>query len=295
MIKSMTGFGAANAEIMGYRARLELRTLNNRHREYVFRGPHFLGSMEEAIKKEINKRIARGRIELLLQMEPNKTQNAQEIIVNLAAARDLHAKLTRLSEELNLPDPVNLSHLLKEDKLFVMSDAVNLDPQAPELLESILNLAGIALEQLVTMRLNEGRSLKNDILLHLENISLSLQTLRGIAANIPAIVTKRYRLRLEELAETLIDPDRLAQEAAILGEKLDITEEITRFATHAQSLGTLVESGEPVGRRLEFLLQELLREANTMGSKSQSLQITEIVLSFKSELEKIREQVLNIE
>jgi uncharacterized protein (TIGR00255 family) len=145
------------------------------------------------------------------------------------------------------------------------------------------------------MRETEGANLAEDIKIRIENLQNSLGSLKTIAANVPSIVTKRYQARLEELAETLIDPDRLAQEAAILAEKLDITEEITRFSAHLKSLKELLDSKEPAGRRMEFLLQELVREANTMGSKSQSLSITEIVLSFKSELEKIREQVLNIE
>ena len=117
-----------------------------------------------------------------------------------------------------------------------------------------------------------------------------------MAANAPQAATKRYQARLEELAETLLDPARLAQEAAILADKMDISEEMTRFGSHIQSFRSLLDqASEPVGRRLEFLLQEMVREANTMGSKSQSKPIADAVLNFKSELEKIREQVLNIE
>jgi uncharacterized protein (TIGR00255 family) len=292
----MTGFGAVTSDVMGYRTRLEIKTLNNRYREYFFRVPHFFGAMEETIKKAINQKIARGRIELLLHMEPTKTQNPQEVSINFPAARSLYAELTKLVEDLDLPDPVTLDHLLKEDKFFLALDNLNLDNLDQELLlKELLALLDQVLGQLTHMREVEGKSLETDIREHLKHMNTTLAQLKVIAVNVPTIVTKRYQARLEELAETLVDPDRLAQEAAILGEKLDITEEITRFGTHLQTLKNLLDSKEPVGRRLEFLLQELLREANTMGSKSQSLHITDIVLTFKSELEKIREQVLNIE
>jgi uncharacterized protein (TIGR00255 family) len=295
MIRSMTGFGAAIAEIMGYRVRLEIKTLNNRHREFIFRFPHFFGRMEDPIKRILSQKISRGRIEVAMQMESARGQGL-ETQVNLGAARRLHEELTALSQELKLGERVTLSHLLLIDKIFIAPEATPLDLMDPErLTEDLSALAETALEQLLHMRETEGATLSEDIKGRLENLKVSLGSLKTIAASVPSAVTKRYQARLEELAETLIDPDRIAQEAAILAEKLDITEEITRFSSHVKNLSALLDSKEPAGRRMEFLLQELVREANTMGSKSQSLPITEIVLSFKSELEKIREQVLNIE
>ena len=295
MIRSMTGFGAAISEIMGYRARLEIKTLNNRHREYLFRSPHFFGRLEEPLKKIINRRISRGRIEVVIQMESARGQGSPEAMVNMNSARLLFDGLTRLAEELGL-EKVTLSHLLEAAKHFIGAEGPALDLLDPDVLKKDMEaLTEKALDQLIGMREAEGKNLGADIGLRLESLKASLGSLKTIAANVPLIVTKRYQARLEELAETLIDPDRLAQEAAILAEKLDITEEITRFAAHLKSFWALLDADEPVGRRMEFLLQELVREANTMGSKSQSLSITEIVLAFKSELEKIREQVLNIE
>jgi uncharacterized protein (TIGR00255 family) len=297
MIRSMTGFGAAMAEITGHRVRLEIKTLNNRHREFIFRLPHFFGRLEEPIKKIISKKVFRGRIEVAMQTESAKGREAMESIsIDIGAAKILLFELNRLSFESGLGEKVALSHLLGFEKYFMSQEGGALELTDPELLaESMSSLAEKALEQLIGMRETEGASLEEDIRNRIEKLKDSLVSLRTIAANVPAIVTKRYQARLEELAETLIDPDRLAQEAAILAEKLDITEEITRFTAHVKSLTELLDSKEPAGRRMEFLLQELVREANTMGSKSQSLSITEIVLSFKSELEKIREQVLNIE
>ncbi|MDR1036927.1 MAG: YicC family protein [Deltaproteobacteria bacterium] len=293
MIKSMTGFGAAGGEILGCRARFEIKTLNNRYREYLFRTPHFMGALEEPLKKLIGQHVQRGRIEVWLQLDPARGQAAQ---INVEAARQLVGDLRRVASEIGLSPEVELSHLLTLDRLFVSQEAAGLDACDPAAAwDDLRLLASEALDQLVKMRSSEGESLHKDIWGRLGTITADLNDLKLAAANIPAAATRRYQQRLEELAENVIDPGRLAQEAAILAEKMDITEEITRFGTHIQSFRTLMGSGEPVGRRIEFLLQELVREANTMGSKSQSLPITDTVLRFKSELEKIREQVLNIE
>ncbi|MDR1081215.1 MAG: YicC family protein [Deltaproteobacteria bacterium] len=293
MIKSMTGFGAAGGEILGCRARFEIRTLNNRYREYLFRTPHFMGALEEPLKKLIGRHVHRGRIEVWIQLDPAGGRAPQ---VNVKAAGILLDDLRDMAAEIGLPGTVELSHLLLMERLFVSQETSSLDGCDPAAAwDDLRLLASEALDQLVKMRSGEGESLHKDIWGRLGTLSADLGELRTAAANIPAAVTRRYQARLEELADTMIDPARLAQEAAILAEKMDITEEITRFGTHIQSFRALMGSGEPVGRRIEFLLQELVREANTMGSKSQSLPITDTVLRFKSELEKIREQVLNIE
>ncbi|MDR2612492.1 MAG: YicC family protein [Deltaproteobacteria bacterium] len=293
MIKSMTGFGTASGEILGYRARIEIKTLNNRYREYLLRSPHFLGELEERLKKLIGEQIHRGRIEVWLQLDPALAQPTR---VNAELARILKEDLERLAESLGLAEKVTLGHLLHLDRLFVSQETVSLDGfDASAAWRDLRLIASEALDQLVKMRTAEGEGLHKDIWDRLGMLSADLAELKIHAANAPLAVTKRYQSRLAELADTILDPTRLAQEAAILGEKMDITEEITRFGTHIQSFRTLLDAGEPVGRRIEFLLQELVREANTMGSKSQSLPISDTVLRFKSELEKIREQVLNIE
>ncbi|MDR2200036.1 MAG: YicC family protein [Deltaproteobacteria bacterium] len=297
MIKSMTGFGSAAGEIKGYRARLEIKTLNNRYREFIVRVPHFLGAQEEPLKKLINRKISRGRVELWLHLDLASGREGPEINFSLTLAKRLKEILENLQSELGLSGGITLENLLRLERLFFNSEPPHVleDADPRSLWEDLKVLAEEALEQLWNMRGNEGSLLQDDIFLHLDNMSRSLKELKAAATGQPAAVTKRYQARLEELAETIVDPSRLAQEAAILAEKLDITEEITRFASHMKNFRALLELSEPVGRRMEFLLQELLREANTMGSKSQSLQITELVLSLKSELEKIREQVLNVE
>ncbi|MDR2441993.1 MAG: YicC family protein [Deltaproteobacteria bacterium] len=295
MIKSMTGFGAAAGEVQGYNCRLEIKTLNNRFKEFVVRSPHVLFQLEEPIKKLISNFVHRGRVELWVQMEAG--QAASGLVVNLQAAREVHSLLTKLNHELELEDKVTLDQVLKFNVITASKGSGEFDAEESNLIrDGMLELARRALEQLMAMREVEGRVLAEDLLGRLTTLCQWLEDLKKLAVNAPLAAAKRYQARLEELAETLIDPARLAQEAAISAEKMDITEEMTRFGSHIQSFhNILVQGAEPVGRRLEFLLQEMVREANTMGAKSQSKSISDMVLNFKSELEKIREQVLNIE
>jgi uncharacterized protein (TIGR00255 family) len=295
MIKSMTGFGCATGEVLGLRSRIEIKTLNNRYREFVIRLPHYLGAQEEPLKKLINAKVGRGRVDLWLQVDTHAA--APQAALDLSAARVVLGSLRALASELGLPGEVGLDQLLRLERLFSGQDGPNplegADPGAAW--ADLSDLAAAALDQLVAMRSAEGQALQADIETRLDALAQGHRDLKAIAASQPTALTKRYQARIEELAEAIVDPARLAQEAAILAERFDITEEITRFASHIKNFRSLLAMGEPVGRRLEFLLQELVREANTMGSKSQALQITEIVLAFKSELEKIREQVLNVE
>ena len=294
MIKSMTGFGSAEGEYHGYQCRLEVKTLNNRFKEFVVRSPHQFFPVEEPIKRLMASRIHRGRVELWLLMEPQAGSSG--LTLNLEAAQEVYGLLGTLQSRLGLDDPITLDHILRFNVIAPAKGPESAPIDSEEVREGVLELAGKALDQLVAMREAEGRVLAEDLAGRLGTLDAWLAELRELAVNAPIAATKRYQARLEELAETLLDPARLAQEAAISAEKMDITEEMTRFGSHIQSFQALLsQDGEPVGRRLEFLLQEMVREANTMGSKSQSKPIADMVLNFKSELEKIREQVLNIE
>jgi uncharacterized protein (TIGR00255 family) len=295
MIKSMTGFGAALGDILEYRARLEIKTLNNRFREFMVRVPHFLIAFEEPIKKLIGSRINRGRVEIWLQMDQSKTENGP-LCLDQERLREVLEALGKVREKAGLAEAITLGHILRFEGVISSQPGLSTDRLDMEAIWKGLEALTLeALDQLIAMRSNEGQALQKDVVSRLDVLSEWLKELRKLAASAPSAATKRYQARLEELAETIIDPARLAQEAAILAEKVDISEEITRFSSHIQSFRSLLDDPEPVGRRLEFLIQELGREANTMGSKSQAKAITDIVLSFKSELEKIREQALNIE
>ncbi|MDR1112066.1 MAG: YicC family protein [Deltaproteobacteria bacterium] len=295
MIKSMTGFGSASGEIGGYNCRLEIKTLNNRFKEFVLRSPHLLCQLEESLKKQVNAHVHRGRVEMWITIEEG-SRGKGGLSLNMESAREAFGLLTALREELGLGGEITLDHLLgfnvlKTEKVSEVAPADN-----AELIEGLLAMNGKAVAQLVAMRENEGAQLCRDLSARLEAMGQWLEELRKLAASIPLAATKRYQARLEELADSLLDPGRLCQEAAIMAEKMDITEEMTRLGSHIQGFRQLLEeSGEPVGRRLEFLLQEMGREVNTIGSKCQAKNVIDLVLNLKSELEKIREQTMNIE
>jgi uncharacterized protein (TIGR00255 family) len=295
MIKSMTGFGSAAGEVVNYSCRLEIKTLNNRFKEFVVRSPHLLFLLEEPIKKLISSQVHRGRVELWVQMEAEFADTGYAL--NLESTREIGRLLNQIRDELGLDSPITIEDVLKFNVIVPSKSLAESGPTDSELVrDGVLALVGQALEQLVAMRISEGLVLAQDLEARLEILVQWTEELKKLAVNAPLAAAKRYQLRLEELAETLIDPARLAQEAAISAEKMDITEEITRFGSHIQSFGhILTQADQPVGRRLEFLLQEMVREVNTMGAKCQSKPIADLVLNFKSELEKMREQVLNIE
>jgi uncharacterized protein (TIGR00255 family) len=231
-------------------------------------------------------------VELWLLVEPGG--GASGLSLDLEAAREAKRLLESLRSELGLEEPVALEHLLRFNVIAAAKDQAPADSDA--LVGAFMELAAKALDQLMAMREAEGAVLAGDLSRRLATLAGWLDEIKELAADAPVAATKRYQARLEELAETLSDPARLAQEAAILAEKMDITEEITRFGSHIKSVQALLaQAGDPIGRRLEFILQEMVREVNTMGSKSQSKPISDLVLNFKSELEKIREQALNIE
>ncbi|MDR2367824.1 MAG: YicC family protein [Deltaproteobacteria bacterium] len=295
MIRSMTGFGSSSGEICGYNCRLEIKTLNNRFKEFVVRSPHLLCQLEESLKKQINSRIHRGRVELWITLEEGP-RLASRLVLNLEAAREAHRHLTALKDELGLGDPITLEHILKFNVLAIDRNAEVAAADNELLHAGLLALNEKAVDQLIKMRESEGRQLGADLMVRLDSMARWLEELKKLAETIPLAATKRYQARLEELADTVLDPNRLYQEAVIMAEKMDITEELTRFGSHILGLrGLLENSDEPVGRRLEFLLQEMGREVNTIGSKSQSKNIIDLVVNIKAELEKIREQSMNIE
>jgi uncharacterized protein (TIGR00255 family) len=291
----MTGFGSSTGEICGYNCRIEIKPLNTRFKEFVVRSPHLLCQLEETIKKRINSRVHRGRVEIWITIEESHTLSSQ-ISLNLEGAKEIFSHLQRLKDELGIDDPITLDHLLRYNVLTIEKSIDSAQIDNSPLLEGLLILNDKAVDQLVKMRENEGAQLCQDLVARLDVMAQCLEELKKLAESVPLAATKRYQARLEELADTVLDTNRLYQEAVIMAEKMDITEELTRFGSHIQGLKELLETSiEPVGRRLEFLVQEMGREINTMGSKSQAKSIIDLVVSVKAELEKIREQSMNIE
>jgi uncharacterized protein (TIGR00255 family) len=293
MIKSMTGYGQAESLIQNRITSIELKSLNHRFLEVYVRLPASLGPLEPEIKKRITERFSRGRIEAIVRMEAEPGEEAKKVELNLPIIRKYYEQLVRLKEELNLGGDITLESLTGIKDAVIYSEE-SLDPaQAWESLQGVLDTAMTALEE---MRVREGESIGRDLLQRVALISRHMDAVRERAPLVVHEYRKKLSDRIRELAEDIVlDENRLSQETAIMAERSDITEEIIRFASHTEQLAGLLKSGEAVGRKIDFLLQEMNREANTIGSKSNDAEISQRVVEIKTELSRLREQVQNVE
>ncbi len=292
MIKSMTGYGRELALSEGRDILVEIRSVNHRYYEFSARVPRIYGYLEEKLKTFLNGRIARGKVEISVSVI-NSASTEEIIEVNRSVAKGYIDALTSANEELGLNNDLSLSHLLKLSDIFTVKKVIEDEEAVWGLVKPA---AEAALNKFIEMRTIEGEKMKLDISGRLDFIE---QAVSKIEKKSPE-VTEGFRLRLcsrlsELLADKNIDEGRILTEAAIFSEKTAVDEETVRLRSHITQFSTLIESDEAVGRKLDFLVQEINREVNTIGSKAQDLEITRLVVDMKAEIEKIREQIQNIE
>lgn len=296
MLKSMTGFGAGRGSAgEGSAAEevvVELRTVNHKFCEVKPRIARELSSLEAALVKRVRDRVARGAVDLTVRRQ-STTSTGQVPVVDLELARQYHQAFSSIAEAVGNPDPVPLSMIVQQSGVVRMEErGVSLEAAAAASSAALEQ----ALDALIEMRTTEGQALRADLE---SRASLIEVTAREVAELSPRVV-EEYRSRLEErIAElsrgTGVDPQRLAQEVAFFAERTDIAEEMTRLASHLEQFKALLDSPEPAGRKMDFLVQEMHREVNTTGSKSQHPEISSRVVGLKAELERLREQVQNVE
>jgi uncharacterized protein (TIGR00255 family) len=293
MIKSMTGFASAAAAAGGWSLSIEIRTYNSRHLDMALRLPPGYIDLEEQARSLIAARLTRGRVEARIHIE-DASAAIGSVEADLARAGAVRTALERVRTELGLPGSVTLEMVLGAGGILK-----NIQPETDlvsvrALLESVLIQA---LEELDGMRTTEGQSLASDLLLRLALVEDALGEISRQADGLPAAFHERLKDRLAALTQGRVemDPVRIAQEAAILADRCDISEEIVRARSHLQQFRTIMEAAEAGGRKLNFLLQELNREFTTMGSKIGSAAAAHQIVAVKTELEKIREQIQNIE
>ena len=293
MIKSMTAFARAEAGDALRSVVVEIRSYNSRHLDLVLRLPSVYAGLEDKVKGLVAADVARGRVEVRLQIEA-KTEEAVVFAVNAPRAVAYHRALTELKKLVNIDAPVTLEQLVGIGDMIKPAEGENDVSSFWPLIEESL---GRALSDLDTMRRREGEFIAADIGQRIDGIAYILEQVETAASGL----LEKYRDRLQERITALtdgiiaIDGDRIIQEAAILAERSDITEEIVRAASHLAQFRSLMLAEEPVGRKLNFLMQELNREFNTIGSKTDTSAIAHMVVDVKAELEKIREQVQNVE
>ena len=292
MIKSMTGFGRAQAVLDGRDITVELRSVNHRYYEFSSRIQRTYGFLEEKLKSYINDKISRGKIEVSVIIAAAEAADTV-IEVNMPVAKGYVDALRRANEELRLSDDITLSQLMRMPDVFNVRKSAEDEDQ---IWEDVRKVTDDALSRFVAMRETEGAKMREDILERLDEIERLVYEIEKLS---PQSV-ENYRNRLyQRLCEVLedkdIDEQRIVTEAAVFADKTAVAEETVRLRSHIVQLTDMLNMDEPIGRKVDFLIQEFNREANTIGSKAQDISITKAVVELKSEIEKIREQIQNIE
>ena len=293
MIRSMTAFGRAEETIEGRTFTIEIRSVNSRYGEVIVRMPPQFLPLEDRVKKLVSTKVSRGRVEVMIKVK-NGSQTVPDVHINFPLAREYYGALCELSETLQIEEKVGLEAVLGMQGIITATDPEeDLEKTWPSFSSCIRE----ALEGIDDMRISEGIAIHDDFQKRLQSIEEDLSRIKELAPSILSQYHSRLQERMAMLTDGTIevDPNRLAQEAAFLADKSDITEEIVRAESHLKQFRSMIESEDPTGRALDFLLQELNREVNTIGSKAGDAQLPQIVVGLKSELEKLREQVQNIE
>lgn len=293
MLKSMTGFGAGLAETEDYRAAIEVKAVNQRYLDLDIRAPHVLDPFLEAMKNKVKAYASRGKLTISVQFL-DKREHVREIRLDKPLAIAYHKALNEISDLLHLPRPDDVQTISAYPGVLTVMETQEGFDGADEVLLFALDQA---MRQFTEMREKEGENLKADFL---KRIDLLAKQVEEVAALGPEIV-RQYRERLETtvkevLAGAEIDETRIVQETAIYSDRVNFTEEIVRLRSHFEQFRAILENAEaPVGRKLDFLIQEMNREVNTTASKANNVCAAQIAVEMKSEIEKLREQVQNIE
>lgn len=292
MLKSMTGFGAGAAEDDSYRVLIEVKSVNQRYLEIGFHMPHKIDAFAEGMKKKIKEYVSRGKLDVNVSLteKKDKTQSVR-VDKNLAIA--YHKALNELSDLLHLPRPDDITQVAAFPDIIKVED----NEESFEGLEAVLAEAmDEALRNLTHMREEEGANLKQDFIDRLERMENMVERIAGLAPQIVAAYRERLQKTLGELLSAEeIDQNRIIQETAIYSDRVNFTEEMVRLKSHFAQFRKILESNEPVGRKLDFLIQEMNREINTTASKANNAEAAQIVVDVKSEIEKLREQIQNLE
>lgn len=292
MIRSMTGFGRAQGVLGGKDITVEIRSVNHRYFEFSARLPRAYSWLEEKLKGVAQGAASRGKVEVSLLIQTVEGSDAQ-VVVNTALAREYVEALRELGRELDLPDDLSLSAVARFGEIFTLRRAPD---DEEEVQANVLAVAAQAAERFSQMRRAEGEKLREDILGRLISIEERVAQVEERSPQTVAEYRQKLTARMEELlGKAAVEEQRILAEAAIVADRWAVDEETVRLRSHIAQLRSILDTPEAVGRKLDFLVQEMNREANTIGSKAQDVAIAQVVVDIKSEIEKIREQIQNIE
>jgi len=292
MIRSMTGYGSAKGTAAGFAITIELRSVNNRYLDLGIKLPRGFLFAESEIKNYIQKKVSRGKLDFFLTLDSVESDQTK-IRVNTRLAEAYRNAITEIGQNLELPASVSALDIARFPDVLSL-EKEELDQDA--FLQQLFPLLDTALEDFNAMRAREGEKLAEDLLLKADHIEEMVMAVERQAPNTVSAYRERLEAKLREvLADTSAAEERLIAEAAIFADRVATDEETVRLHSHLSQFRKLMEEGSPIGRKLDFLIQEFNREANTIGSKCQDSEIAYLVVELKSEIEKIREQVQNIE
>ena len=292
MIRSMTGYGSAKGAACGFSLTVEVKSVNNRYLDASVKLPRSFLFAEDAVKSAVQSHISRGKVDVFVTVDSSGSEDAQ-VKVNLPLLRGYMSALKQISEECAVSGEMSAIALSRLPDVLTVERA---DVDAEALGAGLLAITEQALAEYDAMREREGAKLRDDVLARIAEIG----RLTGIVeANAPRTVSD-YRARLEAklrevLADKSADESRIVTEAAIFADRIAVDEETVRLRSHLSQLTGLINGSSPVGRKMDFLIQELDRESNTIGSKCQNAELAHVVVDLKSEIEKIREQIQNVE
>lgn len=292
MLRSMTGYGSSERTVNSRRIRVEVRSVNQRFLDIQIKAPRILLQIEDRVKRALESAMARGRV--TVYVEWHDAEAASSTTVNLTAARGLVDSLRRLQSELKLPGEITVGLVASQPQIIEQLEET---PSADEMWGDFSPALDKALSELVAMREREGAELARDFTARLDAIEQLTKTLEKAAPRASAVEKARLAERVKSLMGEgmTVDESRLAQELAMAAERSDYTEEVVRLKSHVSQTRHCLTASEPVGKRLNFLIQEMHREVNTVGSKNSEPAVGTAVIALKEEVEKLREQVQNIE
>jgi uncharacterized protein (TIGR00255 family) len=294
MIRSMTGFGRGEARGETVTVTVEARSVNARHLDLALRLPRALSTIEPEARRLVQSRLERGRVEITVTLAPTPGTSSTRLAVDDALARDYLAQARRVASALGLSDAVSLEWLFERPGVVRLEEAEA--PSGDVTWETVAPPLASALDELVERRTAEGQRLASELRVQHAELAAAVER---FAARAPAAARRREDRLRERLAavrdSVVVDEQRVLTEVAVWVDKTDIAEEVVRLRAHLAELQLLLDKGGPVGRPLDFLLQELNREVNTVGSKADDLELSQVVLGAKGTLEKMREQVQNLE
>ena len=293
MVKSMTGYGKSNLNVENRNYQIEIKSVNHRYLDISIKIPRTVSYLEETIKKQISEKIKRGKIDVFITFE-NNSQEGNNIKINKEIARIYINELKQLAKEEKINDNIEVIDIAKfPDVLKIKADEEN-----EKIKEEMQKVTKDAITNIIDMKVIEGEKILQDLLIRINRIENKIEEINKKSTGLIEEYVVKLEKRIKEILKTEeIDKSRIAQEVVIYADKCSIEEEIIRLKSHIYQFKNLIESNqnETIGKKLDFIIQEMNRETNTIGSKANSLEITNAVIEIKTELEDIREQIQNIE